>query len=198
MSRPFRVACLQPNSGREFAGNIAAVALPRADALIALHACNTATDDAIAKGVQVGASLIVVAPCCHKELRPQLQAPPVLAGAAMLIMASQLRNFFGLDILAGGAFLTTLHAVGAQIGSTQPYVLMIGAGARLRDKVFPVLLRDSRYAERLPIGGEEALLVVRDDDGRAAAGSAAIPATARAAIMTAHSMRIGPSVVFMI
>lgn len=32
-----------------------------------------------------------------------------------------------------------------------------GAGARLRDKVFPVLLQDSRYAERLPIGSREAL-----------------------------------------
>ena len=39
-----------------------------------------ATDDAIAKGVQAGAALILVAPCCHRELRPQLQPPPVLAG----------------------------------------------------------------------------------------------------------------------
>ena len=51
------------------------------DILVALHACDTATDDAIAKGVEAGASLILVAPCCHKELRPQLRAPPALAGA---------------------------------------------------------------------------------------------------------------------
>jgi SAM-dependent methyltransferase len=50
------------------------------DVLIALHACDTATDDAIAKGVSAGAKVIVVAPCCHKELSPQLKAPPVLAG----------------------------------------------------------------------------------------------------------------------
>jgi 2-polyprenyl-3-methyl-5-hydroxy-6-metoxy-1,4-benzoquinol methylase len=49
--------------------------------LIALHACDTATDDAIAQGVYAGASLIIVAPCCHKELSRQLKAPPVLAGA---------------------------------------------------------------------------------------------------------------------
>lgn len=48
------------------------------DVLIALHACNTATDDALALGVRGGASLIVTAPCCHQELRPQLTAPPVL------------------------------------------------------------------------------------------------------------------------
>ena len=43
-----------------------------ADAVIALHACDTATDDAIAKAVHAGASLIVVAPCCHKQIRRAL------------------------------------------------------------------------------------------------------------------------------
>ncbi|MBL9200045.1 MAG: SAM-dependent methyltransferase [Opitutaceae bacterium] len=49
------------------------------DVLIALHACDTATDDALAHGVAAGAPLLVVAPCCQKELRAQLTAPPVLA-----------------------------------------------------------------------------------------------------------------------
>ncbi|HVF43802.1 MAG TPA: SAM-dependent methyltransferase [Pyrinomonadaceae bacterium] len=52
----------------------------RADVLIALHACDTATDDAIYKGVAAGASVIVTAPCCHKELRPQIEAPAALRG----------------------------------------------------------------------------------------------------------------------
>ncbi|MGE0589067.1 MAG: SAM-dependent methyltransferase [Cyclobacteriaceae bacterium] len=43
------------------------------DILIALHACDTATDDAIAKGIQSGAQLIVCAPCCHKQIRQQLK-----------------------------------------------------------------------------------------------------------------------------
>lgn len=62
-------------------GTIASSSFPVLDVLIALHACDTATDDAIAKGMQAGAALIVVAPCCQQELRPQLQAPPVLAPA---------------------------------------------------------------------------------------------------------------------
>ena len=49
--------------------------------LIALHACDTATDDALAKGIAAQAALIVVSPCCQKELRAQLSAPPVLADA---------------------------------------------------------------------------------------------------------------------
>ncbi len=51
------------------------------DVLIALHACDTATDDALAQGIAAGATLIVVSPCCQKELRPQLTAPPVLTDA---------------------------------------------------------------------------------------------------------------------
>ncbi len=44
----------------------------RLDMLIALHACDTATDIAIAKGIKAGAKIIVVAPCCHKQIRKQL------------------------------------------------------------------------------------------------------------------------------
>ncbi len=40
----------------------------RADALIALHACDTATDEALALGVALGATLIAAAPCCQAEL----------------------------------------------------------------------------------------------------------------------------------
>lgn len=53
----------------------------RLDVLIALHACDTATDDALAQGIAAGARLLVVSPCCQKEIRAQLTAPPVLADA---------------------------------------------------------------------------------------------------------------------
>ncbi len=43
------------------------------DLLIALHACDTATDDAIYKGIQANAELIVVAPCCHKQIRREIE-----------------------------------------------------------------------------------------------------------------------------
>ena len=49
---------------------------PRAvDVMIALHACDTATDHAIYRGIRGGAALICCAPCCHKQLRPQLLSP---------------------------------------------------------------------------------------------------------------------------
>jgi len=60
-------------------GTIGKVRLLGAEVLIALHACNTATDEAILRGIELKSKLIVVAPCCHKEVRPMMQHPMVLA-----------------------------------------------------------------------------------------------------------------------
>ncbi|MEO8351951.1 MAG: SAM-dependent methyltransferase [Chthoniobacteraceae bacterium] len=48
------------------------------DLLVALHACNTATDDALHLGIRSKARLILAAPCCHQEVRPQLAPDPIL------------------------------------------------------------------------------------------------------------------------
>lgn len=54
-------------------GNIAQYKADGASVMIALHACDTATDDAIAKGIRAKADLIVVAPCCHKQIRREME-----------------------------------------------------------------------------------------------------------------------------
>jgi hypothetical protein len=46
--------------------------LSHLDILVALHACDTATDDALWYGIQRSAEWIVTAPCCHKQVRTQL------------------------------------------------------------------------------------------------------------------------------
>lgn len=56
------------------AGSILDYDASGADAVIALHACDTATDDAIFQGIRAGAELIAVAPCCHKQIRRQIEA----------------------------------------------------------------------------------------------------------------------------
>lgn len=48
------------------------------DVLIALHACNTATDDAIIKGIESGTKLIICAPCCHKQIRQEMEKSKVV------------------------------------------------------------------------------------------------------------------------
>jgi hypothetical protein len=54
---------------RFVSGTIEKADLARIDILIALHACDTATDEALFRGIRSGSSLIVVAPCCHKQIR---------------------------------------------------------------------------------------------------------------------------------
>jgi len=53
-------------------GTIEKADLDKIDVLIALHACDTATDEAIFRGISANASLIVCAPCCHKQIRQQM------------------------------------------------------------------------------------------------------------------------------
>lgn len=50
--------------------------LTQADVAIALHACDTATDDAIAWAVKADAKLLMIAPCCHHDIQSQLSDSP--------------------------------------------------------------------------------------------------------------------------
>ena len=60
--------------GLEFvAGTIDSFHMDTTDILIALHACDTATDEAIFKGIRMRSEIIVVAPCCQKEIRRQME-----------------------------------------------------------------------------------------------------------------------------
>jgi hypothetical protein len=45
---------------------------PELSLLLALHACDTATDEALALGIESEAQLIVVSPCCHHDLQKQI------------------------------------------------------------------------------------------------------------------------------
>lgn len=61
-----------------FEGDVRSYSPEKLDVMIALHACDIATDFAIHTGIRLNASMIMCAPCCHKELRPQLKSPEVL------------------------------------------------------------------------------------------------------------------------
>lgn len=57
------------------AGDVHSRPAQAVDVMIALHACDVATDYAMHAGVRAGAAIIMCAPCCHKQLRPQLLSP---------------------------------------------------------------------------------------------------------------------------
>ena len=68
------IAQLHKLSGLSFeVGDISQIDIPKTDMVIALHACDIATDMAIAKGIEAEAELIVVSPCCHKQIRKAMK-----------------------------------------------------------------------------------------------------------------------------
>ena len=63
------------------AEKIAATTVKKVDIAIALHACDTATDDAIAWAVNGGVKLLLIAPCCHHDIQRQIDESPEPWGA---------------------------------------------------------------------------------------------------------------------
>ena len=59
-------------------GDVRSYTPARLDVMIALHACDIATDFAIHLGLRAGAAIIMCSPCCHKQLRPQMESPALL------------------------------------------------------------------------------------------------------------------------
>ncbi|TEW54166.1 SAM-dependent methyltransferase [Psychromonas sp. RZ22] len=56
-------------------GDVKTHAPKKTDVMIALHACDIATDYAIHYGIRANASIIMCSPCCHKQIRPQMVSP---------------------------------------------------------------------------------------------------------------------------
>jgi hypothetical protein len=66
-------------AGLHFAtGDVRSHAAGPVDIMIALHACDTATDVAMHRGIRSGAAIILCSPCCHQQLRPQMRSPALL------------------------------------------------------------------------------------------------------------------------
>lgn len=87
--------------------------------VLALHACDTATDDALAVGVAARAALIAAAPCCHKDLHRQLQrrgAPAAaqdgVVDALSPLLAHGILRQRQLDLLTDGLRAALLRLAG--------------------------------------------------------------------------------------
>mgnify|MGYP003530611824 FL=1 len=68
-----------PLPGLEFRhGDVRSYTPGQIDIMIALHACDVATDYAIHLGIRSDAAIIMCSPCCHKQIRPQMHTPATL------------------------------------------------------------------------------------------------------------------------
>ncbi|MFF4878225.1 class I SAM-dependent methyltransferase [Micromonospora sp. NPDC000668] len=99
------------------AGTIAdAVVDPAPDLVLALHACDTATDEALARAVRWEARWVLAAPCCHHDLAKQLRAHPAPAPYELLTRQGILRERFA-DVLTDAlrAGLLRVHGYRAEV-----------------------------------------------------------------------------------
>jgi len=132
------------------AEEISETAIKSADIAIALHACDTATDDAIAWGVQHGVQILLIAPCCHHDLQVQTQDIP--EPWPMLTRHGIMRERLG-DLLTDSFRTQILKLLGYRVdaiefvgGEHTPRNLMIRA-TRTGAKPEPIDI--ARYKEML-------------------------------------------------
>ena len=97
-------------------GEIGSVgALPaRPDVVLALHACDTATDDALAEAVRWQAPLVLAAPCCHHDVAAQLRTNDAPAPYSVLVRDGILRERFA-DTLTDALRAATLRMEGYRV-----------------------------------------------------------------------------------
>ncbi len=88
------------------------------DIVLALHACDTATDDALAQGIRWNSKLIVCAPCCQHELQEQLSHVPAPAPLLPVFHHGILSERVG-DILTDTFRATILRIMGYRTDVTE-------------------------------------------------------------------------------
>ncbi len=119
-----------------------------ADIAIALHACDTATDDAIAWAVNGGSKLLLIAPCCHHDIQRQIDAAPEPWGA--ITKFGLMKERLG-DLLTDSLRAQLLRLVGYRVeviefvaGEHTPRNLMIRA---VKTDAKPEQIDIDRYCE---------------------------------------------------
>ncbi len=81
------------------------------DVVLALHACDTATDDALAQGIRWESQVIIAAPCCHHHLQAQLAKRPTPATFDPVMRHGILKERLG-DILTDAFRAQILRIMG--------------------------------------------------------------------------------------
>jgi SAM-dependent methyltransferase len=95
-----------------------AVVEPAPEVVLALHACDTATDDALARAVAWGSPVVLAAPCCHHDIAAQLRRAPTPPPYAMLIRHGILRERFA-DTLTDALRASLLRLAGYRVDVMQ-------------------------------------------------------------------------------
>ncbi|SDJ97362.1 Methyltransferase domain-containing protein [Nocardioides sp. YR527] len=101
------------------AGTIEGVQLTeKPDVVLALHACDTATDDALARAIEWETPLVLAAPCCHHDIAAQLRKAPTPTPYSMLTRHGILRERFA-DTLTDALRASLLRLSGYRVEVVQ-------------------------------------------------------------------------------
>jgi SAM-dependent methyltransferase len=87
----------------------------RPDIVLALHACDTATDDALARAVEWQVPVILAAPCCHHDIQRQLGTAPGAPGPYSLITRHGILRERLADVLTDSLRAAILRMVGYRV-----------------------------------------------------------------------------------
>jgi len=145
---------------------------PRApDIVVALHACDTATDQALAQAIRLGSKLIFAAPCCHHHLQVQLAAAPPAPEHVAIMRDGILKERLG-DILTDTLRAMLLRLNGYKVDviefvSTEHTPRNLLIRARKTDTPASAELRSEYEALKQSFGVTpylESLLLVADGD----------------------------------
>ncbi|MCW2791415.1 MAG: hypothetical protein JWO76_513 [Nocardioides sp.] len=91
---------------------------PAPEVVLALHACDTATDEALARAVEWEAALVLAAPCCHHDIAAQLRRTPTPAPYAVLTRHGILRERLA-DTLTDGIRASLMRIQGYRVDVVQ-------------------------------------------------------------------------------
>lgn len=84
------------------------------DVVLALHACDTATDEALARAVKWQAPVVLAAPCCHQDIQRQLSVPAAPEPYGAIIRHPILRERFA-DVLTDTLRALILRQAGYRV-----------------------------------------------------------------------------------
>ena len=87
---------------------------PAPHLVLALHACDTATDEALARAVEWDAEWVLAAPCCHHDIATQLRSRPAPAPYDLLTRQGILRERFA-DVLTDALRAALLRSYGYRV-----------------------------------------------------------------------------------
>ncbi|NME69899.1 class I SAM-dependent methyltransferase [Flammeovirga aprica] len=134
-------------------GTIKEVDLPSIDLLIALHACDTATDDAIYRGIKAQSKVIVCAPCCHKQVRKQLEPQDSLGKITQFGILKERQA----ELLTDGIRALIMEAFGYKTKvfefiateHTAKNVLVVGVQDEIRDTPNPEVIEQINEIKKI-------------------------------------------------